>query len=147
MVRHRQPPPPCACSSARCCGAQGFKTNEAGERVGFNTMVYSEPEVRDAPGCLAVAACTCTATGTQPLWLPAGQVERIAHVAFKLARKRQSRLTSVEKSNVLEVSMLWKEVVSRVGQAYPDVALSHMCGPALRALQPAAWRCLHPGRA
>ena len=48
-------------------------------------------------------------------------------MAFKLARKRKSRLTSVEKSNVLEVSMLWKEVVTRVGQAYPDVALSHMC--------------------
>ena len=94
-------------------------------------MIYSEPEVRRAPGRLALVARTRIATRTQidpPL---AGQVERIAHVAFKLARKRKSRLTSVEKSNVLEVSMLWKEVVTRVGQAYPDVALSHMCGPAV----------------
>ena len=59
-------------------------------------------------------------------------------MAFKLARKRKSRLTSVEKSNVLEVSMLWKEVVTRVGQAYPDVALSHMCA---RRCSPA---CIRP---
>jgi 3-isopropylmalate dehydrogenase len=54
------------------------------------------------------------------------QVERIAHVAFQLAQKRQGRLCSVEKSNVLEVSMLWKEVVTRVGEQYPDVELTHM---------------------
>ena len=100
--------------------------------MGFNTMVYSEPEVRRAPGGRALAACARTVGGTQTDLSPAGQVERIAHVAFKLARKRKSRLTSVEKSNVLEVSMLWKEVVTRVGQAYPDVALSHMCGPVLQ---------------
>jgi Isocitrate/isopropylmalate dehydrogenase len=76
---------------------QGFMTKANDERVGFNTMVYSESEV-----------------------------ERIAHVAFQLARKRKRRLCSVEKSNVLEVSQLWKEVVTRVGAEYPDVALSHM---------------------
>jgi 3-isopropylmalate dehydrogenase len=68
-----------------------------GERVGFNTDIYSESEV-----------------------------ERIARVAFEAARKRSKRLCSVEKSNVLEVSQLWKEVVIRVGKEYPDVELSHM---------------------
>lgn len=68
-----------------------------GERVGYNTDVYSESEV-----------------------------ERIAHVAFQAAQKRQGRLCSVEKSNVLEVSQLWKDVVIRVGQQYPDVELTHM---------------------
>jgi 3-isopropylmalate dehydrogenase len=68
-----------------------------GERVGYNTDIYSESEV-----------------------------ERIARVAFEAARKRSKRLCSVEKSNVLEVSQLWKEVVIRVGKEYPDVELSHM---------------------
>ncbi|GIL44512.1 hypothetical protein Vafri_1963 [Volvox africanus] len=76
---------------------RGFGTNEKGDRIGFNTDVYSEPEV-----------------------------ERIARVAFEAARKRGKRLCSVEKSNVLEVSQLWKEVVIRVGKDYPDVELSHM---------------------
>lgn len=76
---------------------RGFGTDDQGNRTGYNTMVYSEPEV-----------------------------ERIAHSAFKLARQRGSRLTSVDKSNVLEVSQLWREVVTRVGQEYPDVELSHM---------------------
>lgn len=55
------------------------------------------------------------------------QIERIAHVAFKSAQKRRKQLTSVDKSNVLEVSQLWREVVTRVGKEYPDVELSHMC--------------------
>eukprot|EP00199_Chlamydomonas_sp_CCMP681_P002357 CAMPEP_0119115966 /NCGR_PEP_ID=MMETSP1180-20130426/52029_1 /TAXON_ID=3052 ORGANISM="Chlamydomonas cf sp, Strain CCMP681" /NCGR_SAMPLE_ID=MMETSP1180 /ASSEMBLY_ACC=CAM_ASM_000741 /LENGTH=394 /DNA_ID=CAMNT_0007105075 /DNA_START=25 /DNA_END=1209 /DNA_ORIENTATION=+ len=76
---------------------RGFGTNEKGERIGYNTDVYSEPEV-----------------------------ERIARVAFDAARKRSKRLCSVDKSNVLEVSQLWKEVVIRVGLEYPDVELSHM---------------------
>jgi 3-isopropylmalate dehydrogenase len=70
---------------------------EHGERVGRNTMVYSESEVR-----------------------------RIAHVAFDLARKRGKRVCSVDKANVLEVSELWREEMERVGKEYPDVALSHM---------------------
>ncbi len=47
-------------------------------------------------------------------------------MAFQLAQKRQKRLCSVEKSNVLEVSMLWREVVTEIGKQYPDVELSHM---------------------
>eukprot|EP00775_Hariotina_reticulata_P012676 gene12676-12803_t len=76
---------------------RGFGTNEKGEKIGFNTDVYSESEV-----------------------------ERIARVAFEAAQKRQKRLCSVEKSNVLEVSQLWKEVVIRIAKDYPDVELSHM---------------------
>lgn len=76
---------------------RGFGINDKGERIGYNTDVYSEPEV-----------------------------ERIARVAFEAAQKRKKRLCSVEKSNVLEVSQLWKEVVVRVARDYPDVELSHM---------------------
>ena len=54
------------------------------------------------------------------------EIERIAHVAFTAARKRAKRLTSVDKSNVLETSQLWRDVVTEVGQQYPDVALDHM---------------------
>jgi 3-isopropylmalate dehydrogenase len=54
------------------------------------------------------------------------EVERVAHVAFKIARGRRRKVTSVDKANVLESSRLWREVVSRVGQQYPDVELSHM---------------------
>jgi 3-isopropylmalate dehydrogenase len=68
-----------------------------GERVGFNTMVYAESEVR-----------------------------RVAEVAFEIAMKRGRKLCSVEKANVLECSELWKEVVIEVGRGYPRVALSHM---------------------
>ena len=68
-----------------------------GERVGFNTMVYTESEVR-----------------------------RVARVAFDIALKRSKKLCSVEKANVLECSELWKEIVIEVGGDYPDVALSHM---------------------
>ncbi|MGQ7843547.1 3-isopropylmalate dehydrogenase [Granulosicoccus sp. 3-233] len=68
-----------------------------GERVGFNTLVYSESEIR-----------------------------RIAVSAFEIARQRGSRLCSVDKMNVLEVSELWREVVIEVGKDYPDVELTHM---------------------
>ena len=76
---------------------RGIRTNEAGEREGFNTYIYKESEI-----------------------------ERIAHLAFGLARKRDKRLCSVDKSNVLEVTVLWREVMERVGKEYPDVELSHM---------------------
>ncbi len=68
-----------------------------GERVGFNTMLYSESEVR-----------------------------RVARVAFDIAMKRDKRLCSVEKANVLECSELWREVVLEVAKDYPEVELSHM---------------------
>ncbi|MEZ5597184.1 MAG: 3-isopropylmalate dehydrogenase [Pseudomonadales bacterium] len=71
---------------------------ENGERVGFNTLVYAEHEI-----------------------------ERIARVAFDLARKRNGRVCSVDKANVLEVTALWREVVTRVHQAeFQDIELSHM---------------------
>jgi 3-isopropylmalate dehydrogenase len=67
------------------------------ERRGFNTYVYSEHEI-----------------------------ERIARVAFELAQKRGRRLCSVDKANVLEVTQLWREVVTAIAKDYPDVELSHM---------------------
>ena len=67
------------------------------ERVGFNTLVYSE-----------------------------GEIERIARVGFELAEKRSGKLCSVDKANVLEVSQLWREVVSDLAADYPGVELSHM---------------------
>ena len=70
---------------------------ENGERVGFNTMVYSESEIR-----------------------------RIGHVAFQAARKRDKRLCSVDKMNVLECTQLWRDVMIEVSKDYPDVELSHM---------------------
>lgn len=69
----------------------------AGALEGFDTMRYARPEI-----------------------------ERIAHVAFQAARKRSKRLTSVDKSNVLETFQLWKDVVTEVHAQYPDVALDHM---------------------
>lgn len=54
------------------------------------------------------------------------EVERIARMAFKLAQKRQSRVTSVDKHNVLESSRLWREVVVKVSKDFPDVKLDHM---------------------
>jgi 3-isopropylmalate dehydrogenase len=54
------------------------------------------------------------------------QIERIAHKAFQAARTRQKRLTSIDKANVLTSMVFWREVVTEVGKAYPDVALSHM---------------------
>ncbi len=68
-----------------------------GERVGFNTMIYSESEIR-----------------------------RIAHVAFRTAQKRNKKLCSVDKMNVLESTQLWRDVVIEVSKEYPDVQLSHM---------------------
>ncbi|MFJ3047717.1 3-isopropylmalate dehydrogenase [Herbaspirillum chlorophenolicum] len=68
-----------------------------GAREGFDTMRYSEPEIR-----------------------------RIAHVAFQAAAKRGKRLCSVDKANVLETFQFWKDIVTEVGKEYPDVELSHM---------------------
>src|SRR5271163_2218261 len=54
------------------------------------------------------------------------EIERIAHVAFRTARLRRKKLTSIDKANVLENGVLWREVVTTVGKQYPDVALEHM---------------------
>lgn len=54
------------------------------------------------------------------------EIERIARVAFEAARKRNKRVTSVDKANVLETFQLWKDVVTEVHKEYPDIALDHM---------------------
>jgi 3-isopropylmalate dehydrogenase len=54
------------------------------------------------------------------------EVERISHVAFQAARKRDNKVCSIDKANVLSTSILWREVVERVAREYPDVKLSHM---------------------
>ncbi|HUJ96319.1 MAG TPA: 3-isopropylmalate dehydrogenase [Terriglobales bacterium] len=69
----------------------------AGDRIAIDTMRYRE-----------------------------GEIERIAHVAFKLAQSRRGKVTSVDKANVLDCSRLWRDVVGRIAQQYPDVKLSHM---------------------
>jgi 3-isopropylmalate dehydrogenase len=69
----------------------------AGTHSAWNTMRYSEPEI-----------------------------ERVARVAFDLAKQRSAKVTSVDKANVLETSQLWRSVVTRVAASYPDVALEHI---------------------
>lgn len=54
------------------------------------------------------------------------EIERIAHVAFQAARKRNKKVTSVDKANVLETFQFWKDIVTEIGQQYPDVKLDHM---------------------
>lgn len=53
------------------------------------------------------------------------EVERVAHAAFRLARARRNKVTSVDKANILSSMILWREVVGEIGQQYPDVALEH----------------------
>ncbi len=64
--------------------------------------------------------------GVNTMAYTAAEIERIADLAFRVARGRRRRLTSVDKSNVLVVSQLWREVVSEVGRRYPDVQLDHL---------------------
>lgn len=54
------------------------------------------------------------------------EIERIAHVSFRAARLRRKKVTSIDKANVLENGVLWRDVVTRIGKEYPDVALEHM---------------------
>jgi 3-isopropylmalate dehydrogenase len=54
------------------------------------------------------------------------EIERIAHIAFKLAQKRDKKLCSIDKANVLDVSQLWRDTVEKIAKEYPDVKLSHM---------------------
>ena len=76
---------------------RGRRENARGEREGYDTMFYAEPEIR-----------------------------RIAEVGFQAARKRSRKLCSVDKENVLETSRFWREIVTDVARNYADVALSHM---------------------
>ena len=76
---------------------RGIRTLESGERQGYNTLVYSESEIR-----------------------------RIGRVAFEIAMKRDRRVTSVDKANVLECTELWREVMDEVAREYPQVELNHM---------------------
>jgi len=76
---------------------RGIHIAENGEKVGINTKIYSESEIR-----------------------------RIAHSAFRIAQKRNNKLCSVDKANVLEVTELWRQVMTEVGKEYPDVQLTHM---------------------
>ena len=76
---------------------RGIRTLDNGEREGYNTMKYSESEIR-----------------------------RIAKIAFEAAQKRGKKLCSVDKANVLETTELWKEIFNEVAKDYPDVQLSHM---------------------
>ncbi len=76
---------------------RGVRTLDNGERQGFNTLVYSESEI-----------------------------ERIARSAFDIAMKRDRRVCSVDKANVLECTELWREVMEQVARDYPEVTLSHM---------------------
>ena len=76
---------------------RGIRTLDNGERQGFDTMLYSESEIR-----------------------------RVAHVGFKIAMKRNKKLCSVDKANVLDTSMFWREIVTAVAKEYPQVELSHM---------------------
>ncbi|MDH5694744.1 MAG: 3-isopropylmalate dehydrogenase [Gammaproteobacteria bacterium] len=76
---------------------RGVRTLDNGERQGYNTLVYSESEIR-----------------------------RIGHVAFQTAQKRDKRVCSVDKANVLECTELWRQVMEEVAKEYPNVQLSHM---------------------
>ena len=76
---------------------RGVRIRADGQREGFNTLIYSESEIR-----------------------------RIARVAFETALKRSRRVCSVDKANVLECTELWREVVSAVAKDYPQVSLTHM---------------------
>jgi len=78
-------------------------------------LYYGEPRAYDQAAGTAVN----TLRYTRP------EVDRVARVAFTLARKRRKRLASVDKVNVLETSRLWRDVVTGIGREYPDVALSH----------------------
>ncbi|HEU0282313.1 MAG TPA: 3-isopropylmalate dehydrogenase, partial [Gallionella sp.] len=76
---------------------RGIRTLDNGEQQGFDTMMYSESEIR-----------------------------RVAHVGFQIALKRGKKLCSVDKANVLDTSMFWREIVIDVAKEYPAVELSHM---------------------
>jgi 3-isopropylmalate dehydrogenase len=63
---------------------------------------------------------------TDTMVITCEEIERIAHVAFQAARQRRKKVTSIDKANVLENGVLWREVVTDIGKEYPDVTLEHM---------------------
>jgi 3-isopropylmalate dehydrogenase len=85
----------------------------------FGTPKKTE-EISAGPGKGTIHRAIDTMVYTTP------EIERIAHVAFRTARLRRKKLTSIDKANVLENGILWREVVSRIGKEYPDVTLEHM---------------------
>jgi 3-isopropylmalate dehydrogenase len=64
--------------------------------------------------------------GVNTMAYTTGEIERVARIGFEVARKRRKRLASVDKANVLAVSQLWRETVTRIGKDYPDVSLEHV---------------------
>jgi 3-isopropylmalate dehydrogenase len=76
---------------------RGIRTLDNGERQGFDTMLYSESEIR-----------------------------RVANVGFQIAMRRKKKMCSVDKANVLDTSMFWREIVNEVAKDYPQIELSHM---------------------
>lgn len=76
---------------------RGIQRDHFGQRIGFNTMRYTEAEVR-----------------------------RVGHAAFQAARRRRAKICSVDKANVLESSVVWREVMTEIGEDYPEVELSHL---------------------
>ena len=75
---------------------------------------------------VVLADGTRTQRATDTLVYTTPEIERIAHVAFQAARQRRSKVTSIDKANVLENGVLWRDTVTRVARSYPDVALEHM---------------------
>jgi 3-isopropylmalate dehydrogenase len=76
---------------------RGFETTDEGLEAAVNTMRYNQHEI-----------------------------ERVAHIAFRAARRRRQKVTSVDKANVLETSQFWRRVVSELAMDYPDVRLEHL---------------------
>lgn len=77
-------------------------------------LYYGEPRGRDEQGAI------------NTLRYGVDEIERVSRVAFEAARTRRGQVTSVDKANVLEVSQLWRDTVSRIGLEYPDVRLNHL---------------------
>lgn len=81
-------------------------------------IYFGEPKERKKLDHQEIAVDTCVYTTEE--------IERVAHVAFKQAQRRNRKVTSVDKQNAMETSRLWRDVVTEVAKQYPDVALNHM---------------------
>jgi 3-isopropylmalate dehydrogenase len=100
-----------ACSPLKAERLRGVDVLVVRELVGG--LYYGEPRGRNGQSAVNTLAYT------------APEIERVAHVAFAAARGRRRLVTSVDKANVLEVSQLWREIVTAVARTYPDVRLEH----------------------